>query len=662
MRHREWRVWVVLVALTVGALSFVYRFNTLGGPLAGFDNDHFFQIVRADAMLDGELPLRDYSDAELRSLWPPLSYATSAAAMTVMGRTLRSEALLTVGMLAVGAAALCWAAAIVAQGVVPAVIMTLLAVGLSPTLYNYPKIVPYVCAVIAMLAYARRPSRWRMLALAMTVVVATLYRHDHGVYLSLSVFALLVCVHGRNARRPLLAYTAAVLVGLLPGLAFVQLHGGVVTYLRECLETSRREAGRTVRAPAPLHIDFSQPWLSRMPPPAAPLPHIAVRWAPAVTPAARTAAEREFDLSDPAQRGDDRNWSYVITGPSPARLAAIVRDPRVADTDGIDRQTFVLTAAPPAPLPRGGLFGWRVAPGIFREATATPWLLLVAWSVVITSIVCLTVPPLRRAVAQPEIPSAFVVAVSVLGGLLCMVFLRNPAPFRLPDVSVPIVVLGAWLLAALPRAVHSRPWHVRTAVMLVISTVVGLSAISVGAIGEVPKQVVGTGISEGPGGIQRRMHQVWTNLGELPESTAAIDEQLGAAARYIRRCTSAGDRLLVGDNVPELNYFSRRGVAAGQLVYFGGFYTWEKAQSETVARWGQQSVPIALMQSPERFDAEFGSDYPLVADYLHAHYRKAGSLNVRREVTLDVWVDTSRVAHPDAETGLPCFVDASATR
>jgi hypothetical protein len=649
-------VWAVLVALSIGALCFVYRFNTLGGPLAGFDNDHFFQIVRADAMLDGELPLRDYSDAELRSLWPPLTYATSAVAMKAMGRSLRSEALLTVGMLAVGAAALCWTAAVVAQGILPAALTTLLAVGLGPTLYNYPKIVPYVFAVMAMLAYARRPGAWRMLALALTVVVATLYRHDHGVYLSISSLVLILLVHGRSAGRPLAGYATFVLVGLLPGLVFVQQHGGILTYVRECLATSRSEIARTTDAPALLQIDWSQPWLARLPPPAAPRPRIAVLWTSEVTPEGRADAEQELGLAGPEQRGDDRNWSYALAETSSSRLAGIVQDPRVADTDGIDRQTFSLRSAPPAPVSRGGLFGWRVAPGILREANAAPWLLLVGWAVVAMSIGCLAWPPLRRTVERPDVPSAVVAAVGALGVLLFIVFLRNPAPHRLPDVSVPMVVLGAWLLAALPRVARTHSLPVRAALALLLTATTGLTIVSVGVIGTVPQQVVGTGVTEGAAGIADQWRRVWTTLGDLPESTSGINDALGSAATYLRRCTRPSDRLLVGDNLPELNYFARRGVAAGQSVFFGGFYTSENAQRDTVERWARQSVPLVLMQPPDRFSEEFGSDYPMLASYLRAHYTRAGTLDVRDGTPLDVWIDSTRSPQTDAETGLPCFV------
>lgn len=641
---------MVLVAVSIGVLSFVYRFNTLGGPLAGFDNDHFFQIVRAEAMLDGELPLRDYSDTELRSLWPPLTYASSAAAMTVMGRSLRSEAILSVGMLALGAAALFWVAATLAQGILPAALLTLLAVGLGPTLYNYPKIVPYAFAVIAMLAYARRPGVWRLLALALTVVVATLYRHDHGVFLSMSSLVLILLVHGRRAGRPLIASAVFVLIGLTPGLIFAQQHGGVIAYLRDCLSLSRSEAGRTGNLSVPFHFDVSQPLLVRLPPPAA---RVSVRWAEAITPQERADAEQELGLANPEPRDDGATWRYALDAPSTPQLAAIVQDPRVADTDGIDRQTFALTAA--AQPARGGLFGWRVAPGVLHEANATPWLLLVAWSVIAVSIACLAWPPLRRAVEHPQVPPAVIAAVSALGVPLSIVFLRNPSPSRLPDVAVPIVVLGAWLLTALPQAARSRPRPVRIAVALVLATIVSLAILSVGAVGAVRGQIVGAGVTEGVAGVVDRSREVWTTLGGLPESTEGVDEKLGDAASYLRRCTLPSDRVFAGDYVPEIYYFARRGVAAGQSVFFGGFYTSAAAQRETLARWARQSVPIALIQPPERFSSEFESDYPELASYLRAHYRRTGNLEVRQGRLVDVWVASDRQGTTDPDTGLPCF-------
>ena len=61
------------VAAAVAFVAFIYRFNTLGGSLGGFDNDHFIYLIRTDMLLAGEQPLRDFVDAELRGAWPALT-------------------------------------------------------------------------------------------------------------------------------------------------------------------------------------------------------------------------------------------------------------------------------------------------------------------------------------------------------------------------------------------------------------------------------------------------------------------------------------------------------------------------------------------------------------------------------------------------------------
>src|SRR5919204_4363338 len=161
---------VTLIAIAIAAVSFVYRFNTLGGPLGGFDNDHFPQLVRSIAMLDGERPLRDFTDAELRALWPAPTYSTSALAQRIFGRSLRAEALLTIGMLSIGAAAL-FIVSTRFGAIVPALVATLLAIALKPALYNYPKIVFYVFAIAAMLGYSRRPTTLRLVLLGVVVAI-----------------------------------------------------------------------------------------------------------------------------------------------------------------------------------------------------------------------------------------------------------------------------------------------------------------------------------------------------------------------------------------------------------------------------------------------------------------------------------------------------------
>jgi hypothetical protein len=92
-RQRPWRV---LIAAAAAALFTVaWRFLTF----SGFTNDHYMHVARAQQMLLGDWPVRDFVDPGL-----PLMYVVSAAARLVGGRAIGTEFALVAGALAIGAA------------------------------------------------------------------------------------------------------------------------------------------------------------------------------------------------------------------------------------------------------------------------------------------------------------------------------------------------------------------------------------------------------------------------------------------------------------------------------------------------------------------------------------------------------------------------------
>jgi hypothetical protein len=655
-RPRVRTIVTILVAAAIAATAFVYRFNTLGGRLGGFDNVHFIQLVRSIAVLDGERPLRDFTDTALVSLWPAPTYSSSAIAQRMLGRSLRSDALLTVGMLSLGAAALFWISSEFAAAILPAALLTLLAVALRPALYNYSKIVPYVIAIATMLAYARRPTMARLAALAGALAFAALYRHDYGVYIGVAAGTLVLLVHGRvGAKRPLLMLVAICVALLLPGIVFAQTQGGFVTYLRGCLEISRQEASRTAKPGAHFSVDWSQPLLVREDRPPSPVPRLAVRWTATLTPQMRQRAETELQLLDPIRRQDDWNWSYAILKPSPDHLAAIVHDTRVLDTDGIDRATFAVTDPPTRRGPRwiDELGGWRVAPGILRTDNAAPWLYFVAWSVVIFAIVCAMWPPLSGAMTTTNVPRPVVQAVSVLGVLMLIGLLRNVSASRLADVSVPVTILGSWLLSAFMRGLRQFPRPARYAGMACLTALVCITTLGVVVLNDVEHQMKVAGFTSMTR-VYRQWETVWGDLGALPSALNGIDEDLRRASGYLRRCASPTDRLFVADNLPEIYYFAERGFAAGHNSFVSSFYSAPAFQRTAIERWERQSVPIALTPSDGRFEEEFSKDYSLLTDYLRMHYHTAGSLRVKADSVRDVWIDDRHSFASDTQTGLPC--------
>jgi hypothetical protein len=245
----------VLCAVGLATLAFVYRFNALDGSLGGFTNDQFADLARSEMLLRGEQPLRDFSDAELRGAWPSLSYAVPFWAQQVAGRTLLTEAYLTVGLIAVGHALVFLLAVELSKRWSVALLAALVAIAMEPRLYSYQKVLMLAAGAIAIRLATLHPSVARLGVAAATTAVATLFRHDGGVYVGAGVIAGLVA---RDAgawalvARRVGSYVGMTALCLLPSAIWVQAYEGIPSYVRDNLDTIRQEASRTQLAVAPL--------------------------------------------------------------------------------------------------------------------------------------------------------------------------------------------------------------------------------------------------------------------------------------------------------------------------------------------------------------------------------------------------------------------------
>jgi hypothetical protein len=249
-----------VAAVLVAILAFVFRFNTLGGALGGFDNDQFIYLVRTDMILDGAQPLRDFVDAELRGAWPALTYEVSAWAQQIGGRTLRSEAYLTVGLLALAHATVFLLALRLSRRVWVALLAALVAIATMPKLYNYPKVLALTLGVWSLCALVARPSLVRLALAALITAAAVLFRHDLGIYVAAAVGVGLIVREGAAvgaAAKHVAIYAAMTAVLLLPSVLWVQRYEGVLQYLRDASESVAVERSRTnLRLPP---LDFSTP-------------------------------------------------------------------------------------------------------------------------------------------------------------------------------------------------------------------------------------------------------------------------------------------------------------------------------------------------------------------------------------------------------------------
>src|SRR4030095_14600489 len=90
---------LLAASIIVALLAFGYRYTSLNG----FSNDHFVHLARAQAMLAGDLPIRDYTEEGV-----PLTVRLSAGAQLLFGQSLFAEAVLVVTSLSVAAGVTCW--------------------------------------------------------------------------------------------------------------------------------------------------------------------------------------------------------------------------------------------------------------------------------------------------------------------------------------------------------------------------------------------------------------------------------------------------------------------------------------------------------------------------------------------------------------------------
>jgi hypothetical protein len=238
--------------LAILAGVFAFRFLTF----TGFPNDHFVYVARAQQMLLGAWPVRDFVDPGFL-----LMYVASATALTVFGHNLLGEAVLVFGSFAAAAALTFGLARAAAASATVAVFAVTLQAFAYPRSYSYPKLLLHALAIALCWTYLERPTRARRFGLAVLVAVASLFRPDHGVVIGLVALLAVVCADIRPAAarvRTALVFAGATAALLLPWLAFVQGTTGLAAYIRSTSEFigNKAEVGRIGWPPFPIDASW----------------------------------------------------------------------------------------------------------------------------------------------------------------------------------------------------------------------------------------------------------------------------------------------------------------------------------------------------------------------------------------------------------------------
>ena len=242
---------VVLAAAAMALFTVTWRLLTF----SGFSNDHYVHLARAQQMLLGDWPIRDFVDPGL-----PLMYAASAAARLVGGRALGIELSLVAGALALAAALTVVAAARLSGSVLIASAVSWLGVVINPRSYSYPKRGLYAVLAALLCRFARDLSKPRVLALAVLTVVAFLFRHDHGVFIGIGAVTFILA-HGAPAGWRVTSvriglFAAATALLLLPWAVYVSAYFGLVPYFASALQFAEEEGRANVLRALP-RIEWS---------------------------------------------------------------------------------------------------------------------------------------------------------------------------------------------------------------------------------------------------------------------------------------------------------------------------------------------------------------------------------------------------------------------
>jgi len=204
-RRRRW------LTLLVFAIAFFYQW-----PRTWFTNDHFESLAKAQQMLRGELPIRDFFDNGR-----PLAITLSAMALRASGGSLIGEAILTMGAISAGVALLFLLTVELTSSWLLATWAALCLLTLEPRLYNYGKVLVAMGGILMAFRYADHPTTRRAAALGAIAGLGFLWRHDFGAYVAMLAAVIFVPMfrsHPRQARRDA---AVAVVVGAACVLPYV---------------------------------------------------------------------------------------------------------------------------------------------------------------------------------------------------------------------------------------------------------------------------------------------------------------------------------------------------------------------------------------------------------------------------------------------------------
>ena len=297
--------------------------------------------------------------------------------------------------------------------------------------------------------------------------------------------------------------------------------------------------------------------------------------------------------------------------------------------------------------PRFDVAGALTSPG-----NAAAWLYYLAYALPLVCVILAW----RRAWRGTEGwrgEAAAVTALACLSLAVARGFLRDPLDARLPDVAVPLCLLGTWAMGAAWTRPSRSVAGAALAALLLVPT-----AAAAWRVGDVRSRLDDAGMLDGwnavvsnAGDLAAELSQRQRDVERTPTRVSAV---LVPFFHYVERCTVPSDRLLVTGAYADVFVAADRGFAGGLVSYQEGFFASEADQRLTLARLARERVPFAVRIGGA--EAVFVRDFPLVAAWVDANFRPLVDVPVPGEEGIRIVVDRRLVpSGTDGATGWPCF-------
>jgi hypothetical protein len=559
-------------------------------------NDDFVHLALSRQLLGGDLPVRDFFDSGLT-----LQYGLSAAAQGLFGHRLLAESVVVAIAFAVSTYAVFGLVRILTGSPLAASCAAVLLLLAGPRGYSYPKIVVYAVAALLWWAYTWKPTRTRVVALGAWTALAFYWRPDHGVYVAAGLVLAMVAAHGVRplafARTALGAATSIALV--LPFLLLVATTVGVITYVRSgflLARTQHTELDSHAWPKWPLHR-----WsdVVRLAPAEEFAPVVGLRWADGSTAAARRAAIQRHQAV--ALEADGVSQHVRLADASPRAILALINDPLVADTAGIDRSS---AAVPVSEWPlwerwrfRHAWLRLRVFPGIDDQRAASEAAAAAFYVLPLVALVIMV--PLRRHLgASVGVP--VIVAFCAFAAIVNLGLLRTPYDVRAVDgVVMPAILIGGIVGVLLASAASAGTFR-RGATVAVVLVVVVFAVKTVAVSGQFGDRV---GWVAGDWRSVARMRGAWADVGKRLVASPPLSYWDDARAplsirlaRYANTCVPPSERLAVLWFAPEIYYYADRLMATRHVVFVVGLASPDE-QRLTSEKFNRFAPPIVLATS-----------------------------------------------------------------